>query len=57
MGVSIEVEFEQVKARRHQLSRLIAAIPSEVLSTRSDGLRTLDKRMAGQIVEPQVPGA
>ena len=57
MGVSIEVEFEYVEAGRHQLPCLVAAIPSEVLSTRSNSLRALDERVAGQVVEPQVPGA
>ena len=42
MRVSIEVEFEQVEAGWHQLPRLVSAIPSEILSTRSDSLRAFD---------------
>ena len=57
MRVSIEVEFEHVEAGRHQLPRSVAAIPGEVLGTRSDGLGALDERIAGQVVEPQVPRA
>ena len=57
MSVSIEVEFEYVEAGRHQLSCLIAAIPSKILSTRSNSLRALDERVASQVVEPQVPRA
>ena len=57
MGVSIKMEFKQVEARRHQLPRLVAAVPSEVLDTRRDGLRVLGERVAGQVVEPQMPRA
>ena len=55
MGVSIEVKFEQIEAGRHQLPCLVATIPSEVLSTRSDSSRAFDEHVAGQVVEPQVP--
>ena len=57
MGVSIEVEFEYVEAGRHQLPCLVAAIPSEVLSTRSNSLRALDECVTRQVVKPQVPRA
>ena len=57
MRVSIEVEFEHVKSGRHQLPGLVAAIPSKVLSTRSNSLRAFDERVPGQVVEPQMPRA